>query len=230
MSIALVQSTGNAAIGFGTSFTQAFVSNNTQGNALVAAGFTAGTSGGQTVTDSQNNTGWTLVRQQNADFNSYQISVFVLFNCKAGANTVSLNLNTAENSGNLFCIAEISGVNAVDQPNGQSNASNEGSAYTTPSITTQIANEIVIAAYQSGGNPTPTITSPMATLGAAAGGSSYGVAGYAIESLTRTYSGSIGGLSSGLIGSVILSLYNSSSTGGGSGMNGSGLLRLLGVD
>jgi hypothetical protein len=74
MSIALVQSAGNAGLNVATSFKQAFGSNNTQGNTLVAAGWTAGTAGGQTVTDTQNNSGWTLVRQQNADFNHRELA------------------------------------------------------------------------------------------------------------------------------------------------------------
>jgi len=206
MSITVVQSTGNSAFSTAATYPQAFVSNNTAGNALVACFWCASTASAETVTDSLGNI-WTQVGIFLSNGSADQICVFKVPSCLAGANTVTAHTNDGSKAGNLFCIAEISGVNTIDQNTGQSNGTESGGVYTTPSITTQTASEIIIAAYQSGAQPTPGNVAPMLLLGHASGGSSYGIAGYQIVSSVGTYGASINGLGGSGIGAVIFSLY-----------------------
>src|SRR5581483_4731044 len=81
----------------------AFASNNTLGNTLIAvhAGFniTLATS----VTDSQGNTYTKLASVQNA---TAFLAVFVAFNCKSGANTITFNGGTVTGSSFNCIIAE----------------------------------------------------------------------------------------------------------------------------
>lgn len=212
----VIQSTGNAGLTSSAGpFTQAFASNNTLGNTLVAIGWMNGVSSNTpSVTDTKGNT-WTLIKSA-VSANGSQLSSFIAVNCKAGANTVSLTSNGTPTAGNLFCIAEINGANTIDQLAFAAGSLGNGATIVTPSITTLQANSIVISCTQTGNAATSSVSQTQ--LGQVAGSSSYGNAQYETESSTGTFNGTFtttGTTASG----ITFNLYNVSSGGGG----GSGL-------
>ena len=220
MAITVVQSTGNAAFSTSTSYAQAFGSNNTAGNTLVAIGFVNGVS--EVISMSDNAAGgsntWTLVKSETETGNFITV-VFVAFNCKASATpiTVTMSQNGTSAIGNLFCIAEISGVNTVDQVAAAQNVASVGGIATTPSISTAFANEIVIAALRNGLSSTATVKTPYAQLGAICGASSFAGAEYQIVSSKNTYSATFGTGAIDSCLSIIFSLYQVPTAGGGGG-------------
>ena len=216
MAIIVVQSTGNSTYTSETSAAQAFVSNNTAGNTLIAIGWIGSQSDVPTISDSQSNSGWTLIKSTNFGGATNSLWAFVCFNCKGGANTVTMALNSITAVAmNLFCIAEISGVGVVDQK--ASNANVTGPTVTTPTINIQQASEIIIAAIGCV-VPTPaigTIGGTSATLlGHSAGVASYGIAEQLVVSTQTGYAGTFS-VSSASNGTIIFSLAPAQAAAGG---------------
>jgi hypothetical protein len=227
MSISVLQSTGNSANTTAQSWSQAFGSNVTKGSMLVACYF----AGSRTVTASIGDGGnvWTPVGNANIVFAGLNGTLYVWTapNTLSGVgDTVQVSVTGGSNiHGNLFCIAEISGVNAVDQTGTNTGQTASGTTFTAASVTTQQANEIIISAGAGNSTAFSPIT-PFSLLGASAGTSSFATAEYDVVSSTNMYTPtfSVGNGSTGC-GSVTFSLYQS-----GGGSSNAGLLKLLGVN
>jgi len=183
----VVQTTGNAGdVATAGPYSQAFGSNNTAGNALIMGAWTS-VATGQTasVTDTQGNVWFPISALYNSS-SSAQLWIYMCVNCKAGANTVSISVSGSPTAGNVFCIAEISGVNAVDQL-ATSLALGNGTTVTMPSITTTQANSIVISLIQNANTALSTVSQTQ--LGAVPGATSFSNAQYVVEASTGTYNG-----------------------------------------
>lgn len=141
--------------GSGTSIQLAFLSNNQQGNLLVAC-IGNGDDGDvlTNVTDTQGNT-W-----QQAGFvvqGEVHVAIWYAENCKAGANTVTANFTASEFASNL-AIAEES----LMEKSAAFDVSNTGTAFdltvTTASITTTVPQTVWYAVVCSTGSPAETFT------------------------------------------------------------------------
>lgn len=149
MAIAHVQHPTRAATaGSGTTQSKAFASNNTAGNLLVAVVSWATTDRTPTVSDSQGNT-WTEIGTHFYDINANieeGLAMFYAKNCKAGANTVTVNYG-GTCTDRVLVIAEFSGAdtsNPLDGTAGQgstndnlhagSGSNNATSTAITPSV------------------------------------------------------------------------------------------------
>src|SRR5271154_4908719 len=183
MSISVLQSTGLAA-DQNTPLAKAFASNITLGSFLIAFAWVNDPTAALTATDNGVGGGNPWVTYATLiNGGTTQFATFICYAGMAGATTLTVaktgGTGVAE-PGNLFCIAEISGANTIDQF-AQLNTF-VGTVVSTPTITTQQAAAIIIQACQSGGAPTPANGTPFSVLGAAAGTTSFGVAGYDIVS------------------------------------------------
>ena len=230
MAIQVRQSTGNTTFASQTAATQAFALSNIGGNCLVAIGWAAP---GRTitVTDLLNpNANWIQVASMASDGTAIETVAFICPECAAGSNTVSFNVSGAAGNCNLFCIAEISGVNTLDQVNTVVNQTAIGTVAPPVTITPLQANSIVIAACQTGSSSSgPGIVTPYTVLGAATPGTNnYAGAEYnVISSAVLQTSAFTCSAAETNCSTMIFNLYQSSSGGGSSCM---GLLRLLGVN
>lgn len=130
MTINYVQSAGGDAGGAGTSTTQAYTSNNTAGNGLIAI-LRTGADCTVTVTDTLSNTGWQEDVHQVHSTDGYLLSVWSLANCKAGANTVNFNFNGTSTT-SRYIVAEYSGLATASMFDKKVSTESGGSFSTTP--------------------------------------------------------------------------------------------------
>jgi hypothetical protein len=206
--ISVIQATGNSIYTTGSSASKAFASGNGSGRCLVATGWFNGLTGAASVTDTQGNV-WTQVgTAQVSNSGGTKSVVFICLSCASGANTVTLS-GVGATFTTLTSIAEIAGVTALDQVN-QGHTSSPGSTYTSPTITTTVADSIVIAHFQAGNDPVPSVNSPLTALSVTPA-NQYSCCGYVIESATGTYSGACSEANADT-GSIIFNL-----AGGGAG-------------
>jgi hypothetical protein len=163
MAIALVQKAAGLS-GGGASFAQAYSSNNTQGNLLVC--LTRGFSDIPLATinpvvDSQGNT-WVLAVTVTLPSDNFYY-IYYAANCKGGANTVTVTYASSTNP--IVLLGEYSGIATVsplDQTNSAVNTTGSSSAYSSGSVTTTVANELLIGltGNESGLATTMTTTNP----------------------------------------------------------------------
>ena len=153
MAIAYVQS-NKSFTGNSTSSATPFLSNNTAGNFLVAAAIGFGTVTISSIADTLGNN-WSLVSQQTlADGTIYYL--YAVTNCKGGANTVTITLESSNQP--MLLVAEYSGI-SLTSPLDQLAASTEGASgsYTSGSVTTTVANELLIGVLKCTGGVAATI-------------------------------------------------------------------------
>ena len=214
-SISVIQSTGNTSYTTGTSHSQAFTSNVTDGSTLAVLGWVnngQSSSYPPTISDSQSNDGWIRVALQNSNFGTTQLYAFICPGAKPGPTTVTVEYAGGSFAGLINAVGEIAGADHLDQVNSGGGAGS-GGTYTSPSITTTAAAEIIIANFQPAGDSAGvTVVPPLSLLGHAPGSTSYGIAGYNVVGSTGTYYGQITGVgvTTGL-GSIIFSLNEASS-------------------
>src|SRR4051812_37486634 len=106
MAVALVQNTSNFLGSANTTLAQAFGSNNTAGNMLVCVSGIFPTTNTTGISDTQGNT-WIPVLGAATSFN-LRYQVWVVLNCKAGANTVTTQNNGSGQAYMTMQIAEFS--------------------------------------------------------------------------------------------------------------------------
>jgi hypothetical protein len=150
-------------------------------------------------------------------------TAFICYSCKGTGSAITVSLNQNQGSGvagNLFCIAELSGVNALDQLTSGSNITS--SAVAAKSVSTEFASEIVIEAIQSGATGNPAPSGSWSLLGATAGVNSYGTVGYQILSSTGSPTASFGNIPSSNNGLFLFSLYKKTGIPGALTMLGCG--------
>lgn len=124
----------------GSSYANAYPSNNTAGNLLIAFADVGGTTDTLTIADSNSNT-WVQLYQDNTHQPGVTFAVWYALNCAGGANTVTVSGTTSLLGG--VAIGEWSGVNTFEQKSAIT--ANTGNSFTTASITTAFSNEVVIA-------------------------------------------------------------------------------------
>jgi hypothetical protein len=227
MSIAVVQSTGNSGYTFGSSYSQAFASANTAGNVLIAIGFAnpPGQIATFTVTDnaSGGSNQWSQLAVIDSNGTSTLFTAFICYSCKGTGSPITVSLNQNQGSGVagiLFCIAEISGVNALDQIATSANALS--AAVNSTNITTQFAAEIVIQALQSDGTSEPQIAGGYTQLGATPTSNSYVIAGYQIVASAGSKSADFANQATNDNGVILFSLYQKTGIPGALTMLGCG--------
>ena len=146
----IAQKANGASTGSVASLAVAFGSNNIVGNSIVVVcGVGNGTA--PTITDSQTNSYSQVV--QIANGTAFNVAIFVAVNCKAGANTVTVN-----NGGTTASIAaeiyEFGGLVTVSNTAVVDNTgSNQGAATTTSpvvTVNTSQANSFALAAFGLG--------------------------------------------------------------------------------
>lgn len=193
MAISVLQSTGNSANTTAQSWTQAFGSNLTAGSILVVGFLQGSTTATASISDSGNS--WTLQSETVASFAgiSSKLYVWTAINTLNGVgDTVTINVTGGVNiHGNLFTIAEINGVNAVDQINSNNGQTSSGTTFTAAAITTTVANEIVIS-FGAGSSTVVNPLAPFSLLGHANGTSSFAVGESQIVSSVGTYTPTFG--------------------------------------
>lgn len=142
MAIARVQKADSGAIASSTSKMVAYGSNNTAGNMLVVFISNAGTSvPGATITDTLGNT-WTLL-QSDLTLNGFVQALWVAYNCKVGANTVTVSWSTGAVN-NWMAIAEYSGLTASSAALDQSGKTTGSGNWSSSSLTTTGSNELLL--------------------------------------------------------------------------------------
>lgn len=213
MIISVVQSTGLASYTTASSYAQAFASNNTAGNCLVAFAWYNAASAVPSLADNGPNGGnrWETLGYAITNAGSTVMVAYICYSCQSTGSPITLTLSQtgAASAGNLFCIAELSGVNTVDKI---AFALETGTTISAPSITTTQANAIIIQATQAGTAATPVNGGSFSLLGHVAGSSSYGVAGYQVVNSTGTYSAAFtAAAATNINGVMILALYEASS-------------------
>ena len=215
MAITFLQSNPSAAV------TNAFPSNNTAGSLLVCC-FRGDPTG--TVSDSQHNS-WSLAVSQPSDGGVRGFRLWYAPNATAGANTV-----TVSNSGALFVnsvIAEYSGV-ATSSPLAQTNNTTGADVglYGPCAVVTTAAKAVVIGCLQTNVTGVTDTQSGGFTLR-----QQDSLKNISLSDNITTTPGTI--TYGGTVVSAITWYANAATflpaAGGGDGMNGSGLLRLLGV-
>src|SRR5208282_877593 len=177
--ITVVQTTGNSSYGVPSA---TFSINNTQGNTLVATGW-SDSSGAVSILDTLSNQGWVQVGVSEVTNGSDYLFVMMLKNCKAGTNTVTAGV-VGSSIVSLISLSEISGADTIDQLS-QNSQTSSGTTLTCPAITSTKAVSIVIAAVQTGSAQGSPI-SPFSLLSNAPS-NQYGTAGYDVVTLTGTY-------------------------------------------
>jgi hypothetical protein len=139
--MSIVQSTSN---GFLASLPVAYLSNNAAGNFLTAIVCTFNTTSTPTVSDSQSNT-WTLI-DTFLNGGSGATWLYVAYQCKAGANTVTSVTGTTQSR---LVIAEYNDnipVGGLDQ---KIHANGSGSSINTGSVVTSSAKELLLCYGQN---------------------------------------------------------------------------------
>lgn len=206
MAITLVQSNGNTTFASAATATQAFGSNTTSGNLLVASAFCNDASNLGSFSDTLGNTWHTSVINTGA-YLAYS------FSTSSGANTVTFHTNNGSFACSVANVGEFSGVVSAS-----SVLTNTGTEPTNPSsqnITVSGASSLIINAWRwSGGAPTNS-GSFAAVFSYGAGGGFNGLA-YQIAA-AGTYqdtSATLGG--SNTWASLIASFAPPASGGGGS--------------
>lgn len=218
MAILVLQSTGNTANTTAQSWTQAFGSNLSAGSMLVVGFLQGSTTATASISDSGNS--WTLASKSAASFAgiSSELYVWTAINTLNGVgDTVTINVTGGVNiHGNLFTIAEISGVNAIDQLNTNSGQTSSGTTFTGAALTTTQANEIIIS-FGAGNSTTINPLTPFSLLGHSSGASSFAVGESQIVSSIGTYTPTFQTNSGATpLASVTLSLYQKSGSGASS--------------
>lgn len=166
MAIAFVQAAG-MTYATGTPVSNAFASNNTAGNTLFAFGrFTGVFSGTPVYTDTAGNALLAqLIALQKDSTDTY--CLFMVPNCNAGANTVSLALTGATGLNSVLLLEYSGGVNKLDRQSAF--VANSGSgAFLTPTITPDQPNTLFLCFVDTQGNPVGTITTAGYTMRATA--------------------------------------------------------------
>jgi hypothetical protein len=177
-----IQATPSLAMTSGTSGSAVFGSNVTLGNLLVCMvdGGAAGGSG--TIADTQGNT-WTQIFLENSASTNVLQAWYAIAK-STGANTVTVS--SLANALNAVLAAEYSGVSTLDQV--AHTHGTTGSTFSSPSVTTTHANEILIGIYGDSGGQAG---SPAAPTGFTAR-NGYSIAGQYYGGLTNKVVGSIG--------------------------------------
>ena len=137
----------STAYSTGSPYTNAFGSNNTAGNMLIAQFNGVGT-GPATISDTIGNTGWTPLFSGAPD-SGQLAAIWYCFNCKAGANTISVAAANCPTLGGV-AIAEFSGgLNALDSNSNTTFNDTPPPTYagTTVPVVTQFANETLIGFF-----------------------------------------------------------------------------------
>lgn len=183
MSFALVQSnsisTGGSAF---ASESVVFGSNNTAGNMLVCCvRLPSGSGKTFTIADSQSNS-WTQFPSSASNGTDLD-TMWYAFNCKAGANTVTVSVSTGITFFRLI-IAEFSGARSFI-----TSSDITAERWATPNFITTQSNELIIAIGLTSGAGS-TVDSPFTQRQAViGGGTSYGAFGDRIVASINSYAG-----------------------------------------
>jgi len=149
MAYAFVQSTRNAADAGSTSIAQAFASNVSSNNLLLAAiGFdTSGSTGVSTITDTLGNV-WNRAIRNGPSANANELEIWWALAKAGGANTVTAKWSTGTSIlSRRLAICEYSG-NSTTSPVDQTNANSTSGSSTpaTGAITPSADNELIFGA------------------------------------------------------------------------------------
>jgi hypothetical protein len=233
MAIGFVQAEGTGSSFGGSPITQVYTNANVLGDCLVVIASVQATSGNvSSISDTSLNTWVNLIQDFQCDPSSASVflSVWACTSCKAagaGTNTVSVAFSKPIPFGNDLIIAEYSGVSGVEVFGIQNTAS---SPFSTPTKTTTGANDWILSLASGNGSGQPSVSTVGYSVRENETAGRDGL--LLVDSNGPKSAGSyfVTFTSAGAVNTAGLIALSAPASGGGGGMNGSGMLRLLGVD